>query len=222
MWPNGANDPIDAVTRRGPLDQDRDHYVRPRGAQALLALLLLLVGGLLLTAPAPAYACSCVPGGPQQYVKWSDTIFTGTLSARETSGPTAEFTFAVDQVLDGEVAATAVVRSSADGGSCGLEISEEGRSYLVFASTEAGGALTANLCGGTGPADAGSVGAVERILGPSQPPGTDLPSAPPDDAADAAGDSDGDAGWPVLIALLAIGILAVIVVRALVRRRTPR
>lgn len=143
-----------------------------------LAGLLAAVGLVLLAPATPSYACSCAISGPAQYVEYADTIFTGTLTAVEEAPPDEDgvissmdptvYTFEPDQVLEGDVASTAEVSSARYGASCGLEGLQSGETYLVFANDRRG-ALEANLCGGTQPADDAIVDRVWELTGPHDP-----------------------------------------------------
>ncbi|MGB0102485.1 MAG: hypothetical protein WBP61_19560 [Nocardioides sp.] len=153
----------------------------------MATLRLLLAGliaalGLVALSAAPSHACSCAMGGPKDYVRWSDVVFTGTLDEIVESPPDPDGTvssvdpttyrFDVDRVLEGEVGATADVTSARFGASCGLEGMRVGTPYVVFAAVD-GGRLQASLCGGTQPERAGFVDRVERVTGPAEPVGDD-------------------------------------------------
>lgn len=49
----------------------------------LMMASVLVSIGLVGVFPAPAYACSCALGGMDEYVAWSDVVFTGTLADSE-------------------------------------------------------------------------------------------------------------------------------------------
>ena len=142
-------------------------------------LVLLLSGLLLLTgwvlAPS-ASACSCAPATPAEQVERADVVFTGTLVSREVVHPVpgvvgsddpAVHVFAVDAVLKGTASAHQEVVSADSSASCGLDLSGDGP-FLVHATDPPGGPegrLTANLCGGTAPADDELVAQVQALAG---------------------------------------------------------
>lgn len=149
----------------------------------LLLAGLVAAAGLLLVAPAPAQACSCVTADPQQFTRWADVIFTGTLLERTppperelmSSGDPATHLFEVDEVYKGEVGSKAEVLSAVSGASCGLEGMQEGTRYVVFAGNqniegEPTDAWWASLCGGTAPASDSYVASVADVTGPGRAP----------------------------------------------------
>jgi hypothetical protein len=138
-------------------------------------LLAALVGALaiVVAAPGPASACSCVQGSPKEYAGWADVVLVGTLRHVDEGRTEHTYTFAVDRVLAGEAAPVVAVRSAASGASCGLEGLVEGGRYVVFAERSGAADLAANLCGGTAPADAGYLAEVEGVTGPGTAPAYD-------------------------------------------------
>ena len=108
-------------------------------------------------------------------------MFTGTLTGIEpppqreimSSSDPNTYTFAVDQVFEGEIGAVTEVESAMYGASCGLEGMKTGRAYVVFA-THHQGALTTGLCSGTGPVDLDHVETIEQVTGPGRPVGPDI------------------------------------------------
>jgi hypothetical protein len=123
-----------------------------------LAGLLAALGLVALTA-TPSHACSCVTGSPAQYLRWADTVFTGTLTdidppsqrAVMSSTDPNTYTFEVDRSFQGDHGSPVEVKSAMSGASCGLEWMRVGVRYLVYATSE-DGELWASLCGGTAPA----------------------------------------------------------------------
>jgi len=187
--------------------------------------------GLVLAAPAPAFACSCVAADAPQFVRWADVVVLGEVreitpppeSEQVGSADPVAYTVAADEVLKGDVGATVEVISARYGASCGLEGIEEGDDYVVFAAyQDIGGEPTdelwASLCGGTAPASDSYVAEVEAVTGPGHPPEPDeSPAAVPESAnSTSAPKSTADsAGIPVwawaggAAALLGIGGLLV-------------
>lgn len=152
--------------------------------RGLLALVAALAGVVVL-APTPAFACSCVGGTTSAHADWADVVLLGTVTHREpppqrammSSGDPATYTLEVEQVFKGESAATTQVLSAVSGASCGLENIEIGEEYVVFASPSRG-ELWANLCGGTRLASPSFLAELEQVTGPG--------SAPSDDSGDVA------------------------------------
>lgn len=174
---------------------------------ALRTLLAALVAatGLVVLAPAPAFACSCATGDPRQFVKWADVVVVGEITAitpppdREVVGsadPVAH-TVVVDEVLKGDVGETVEITSARYGASCGLEGIEVGREYVVFAAHrdfrgDTTDELWANLCGGTAPASGAYVAETVGVTGPGHPPTADDPAADDPADPDAVGPADAD------------------------------
>ncbi len=165
--------------------------------------------GLLLPAQ-PAWACSCA-GEPESALRRrADAVFTGRVMTRAdpggigamlSSGRPVRWTFAVDGVEKGRVAATEAVESAADEASCGYGFAVGGR-YRVFADRD-GDTLTTGLCDGTEPVPAD---AVARGRPPDRPPATE------------PGASSGRGAPVALLAATGAGLLAA----ALLRRRNHR
>lgn len=198
--------------------------------RSLLAALVAATG-LVLAAPAPAFACSCAGGGATQFVKWADVVVVGEVTGitpppeREvmSSGDPATYAVAVERVLAGQAGATVEVRSAVSGASCGLEGIEVGRDYVLFASyQDIGGepteVLWANLCGGTAPASASFVAEVEAVTGAGSPPEPATGGPDPEPADDSSTPSGGVPGWAWggVVAAAVAGTAGVLAVR---RRR---
>jgi len=125
---------------------------KQRVARVALALLLLLTT-LLLAAPVPAYACSCVEGTPpRQALDRAAAVFAGTvldvntfaLPLLDNSLQPVRVTFEVNQVWKGEVAGRAVIRTAQDSAACGYDFAA-GTAYLVYAYQSEDG-LATGLC----------------------------------------------------------------------------
>jgi hypothetical protein len=152
-----------------------------------LAGLLTALGLVVLAPAAPSYACSCAIAGPDQYVEYADTIFTGSLEDIEEAPPADDGTissmdpttyrFEVERVLEGDVPVSAEVTSPRFGASCGLEGMQAGATYIVFASTDRRG-LEANLCGGTRAAGDRFVDRIADLTGTSTQPAPGDPGDP--------------------------------------------
>jgi hypothetical protein len=145
--------------------------------RALLAAVLGALALVVLTA-SPSYACSCAAADTRQHVERADVVVTGTVRGTAQSEQTAAYLLDVDRVYRGSSGPVLEVMSPVNGASCGLEgLVEDGR-YVVFAAAETvagepSDVLWANLCGGTAPASAQYVDALEAVTGPGSPPAAD-------------------------------------------------
>ena len=142
-----------------------------------LALAGLLVAlGLVVVVDAPAQACTCLIGTPQQRLDRADAVFTGTLTGVGLPPPgdvvasvdPVTYRFDVATVYAGEVDATTVITSPRLGASCGLERMRVGTDYLVFATLQRG-VLTSWLCSGTEPVRRAPVDRVAELTGVAGP-----------------------------------------------------
>lgn len=141
-----------------------------RWLRGLVAAVLLVLGGLVVGAPA-AYACSCAyPPDSPDLVDMADVVFTGRVVGDRVVGSSRFLSFDVERVYKGDAAARQRVRTHAQSSACGLSLDGTDRYVLHGSGTAAD--LTASLCGGSRPGD--------RVvgLGPGRPPrpGTDGPS----------------------------------------------
>ncbi len=199
---------------------------------------LVAATGLVLAAPTPAVACSCVMADAPQFVKWADVVVVGEITEitpppeREvmSSVDPATYTVVVEEVMKGRSPATVDVRSAMSGASCGLEGIEVGREYVVFAAYndimgKRTDVLHASLCGGTALASDSYVAEVKAAAGPGQPPEPDRSSEPAGGPAsepavettdEPAASSAGVSGW-----VWAGGAVVVVVIGGLLvaRRR---
>ncbi len=130
---------------------------------------LVLGSGLALVGAAPAFACSCAMQSVAEHADGADAVFAGTLTdvdgARSLfDGDDTTYAFEVDAVYAGDPAAVAHVTTASSGAACGLEGLEVGDRYVVFAH-DSGDQLSANLCGGTGPATPKLEGTLQDLLG---------------------------------------------------------
>jgi hypothetical protein len=185
-------------------------------AALLLAGVVVVVGGL------PAHACSCVASSTQDDVKKAPGVFTGTITDIARSGSarrgTVTYDVAVQRVYKGNVSSDRVsVTTARDAGQCGLGDLRADRRYVFFAKPS-GTALVIESCSSTGPARAGLVATVERLLGAGRDPS---PPAPPTTAqftrvADSRPASVTRLAAPG-VALVLVGLLGLVVVRRLAR-----
>ena len=185
-------------------------------AALLLAGVVVVVGGL------PAHACSCVASSTQDDVKKAPDVFTGTITDIARSGSarrgTVTYDVAVQRVYKGNVSSDRVsVTTARDAGQCGLGDLRADRRYVFFAKPS-GTALAIESCSSTGPARAGLVATVERLLGAGRDPS---PPAPPTTAqftrvADSRPASVTRLAAPG-VALVLVGLLGLVVVRRLAR-----
>lgn len=196
-------------------------------------LLGLLLAGLgLVATQAPAFACTCVQDDVATDAERADVVLSGTLAevarveqpARQPGGrPQAgrrTLVVDVDRVYRGAVTRERVeITTAAVAAACGLGDLATDRRYVFFA-TARGSALSANRCGGTGPASQAMVAQVTEVLGAGRPIGVE-PAEPEPPVATALDDSAppefGRTAAPGA-ALAIIGLLGLLVVRRRSRR----
>ena len=183
--------------------------------------LVLACSGLVL-AQVPAHACKCVSSDAQRDVKRADDVFTGLLR-----GATSEvvdrrkvttYRIEVETVYKGNVSARTVKVTSRET-SCGLGGLPADRRYVWFV-TASGGDLSADQCGGTGPASDRLVERVESLLGKGEPLGGGGGGAPEEEQPPAEFTRVADADPEPLTrlaapgaALVLVGLLGLFVVR---------
>lgn len=121
-----------------------------------LLLVVAMTAGFTSLGGGPAWACSCAAGTPQEYVEWSDVVFTGTVAevTREETGSgdlvgvgRVTAALAVETVYKGTVPGEASVVTAGESGACGYNFHEE-RRYTIFASEGRRIDLTTSLCSG--------------------------------------------------------------------------
>lgn len=179
-------------------------------------LLLVLVGAFaaLVLIPPPAFACSCVGGTDADFYKRADAVVAGIVTDKEmpskgpvmSSGDAVTYSVDVAGVYKGAPVATVQFTSAGSGASCGLEGVEAGREYVVFLAGQSG-SYTANLCGGTRPAD---LTALPSIAGHTFVTAAPVETAAPVASDDVEEEADEVAlsDWAVPIALAGGGVLA--------------
>lgn len=123
-----------------------------RGGRSLLVA-FLVAGTWIVLSAGESYACSCAAGEPRDALAEADAAFVGTLMERTEGGPSipyygdmvATFRFRVSDDLKGNLDDEIQVVTSADGASCGLEVTEGARVglFLTFADE---GVWTSGLC----------------------------------------------------------------------------
>lgn len=117
---------------------------RSRLAPLLAGLLLCpMVGGIDTAA-----GCSCVGLDPERRLSEVDGAFIGTLVEREAVGAPisrcggasgeVELTVRVEEVVKGKVGSQVAIRTSDNGGSCGIEVPVGGRSGLFLRAGDDG------------------------------------------------------------------------------------
>lgn len=152
------------------------------------AMVVVLVGATMLVvgpAATPALGCSCAGMPERQLVDAADAVFVGTVADRRAPSPdevvsTADpvvWTFVVSKVYKGRVLARQEVVSERIGASCGLELPDRSRAWLIFASANPGGAIEvdddqyyAGLCMGPDPRPVVHPPAASRRANPSRSP----------------------------------------------------
>jgi len=185
----------------------------------LLLTALLVAGGLVFVVPGRAMACSCSSPPPfEKAVKQADAVFVGEVASsdpvdgrRRFTGITVDglvsYSFAVEEVVAGDVGSGVEVISHSSGATCGFPF-QEGNRYVVFAY-EGEGRLETNLCSRTEQINETVTFGGEIPVGETQ--------------ARNSTDTETEAGLPTVLwvgaALIVLGALVVLLQRLLPRRR---
>lgn len=186
--------------------------VRVLNARRLLAAAALAGCGVAVGA-SPAVADT------QGDAKEASAVFTGTVTdvsvARPQGGKpaTATYDVQVETVFKGSISTETVqVTSSRTSRACERLVLDPDRAYVFFVENDRS-SLTADTCGGTGPASGRLVAGVRQLLGEGRPP---VPAQP----EQAVFTRVADAEPPTLtrtaapgIALVLVGLLGLVVVR---------
>lgn len=111
---------------------------------------VMVVG--LLAVPS-ALACSCGSWSPHEAMAWADAVFVGLVveTTRDAEGINDGHLFAtidVDKVWKGNVGERVVIRTAPNSAQCGIYFEKEKR-YLVYASRDEDGLLSAYACSRT-------------------------------------------------------------------------
>ncbi len=122
----------------------------------------VLTAVILLGLPRPANACSCRPlpedvhTAVEQAAAEADAVFSGTVTARQTSnnrgGQIQESTVSVDRVWKGAVPNQVVFRINTTCCMCGMALDPDQR-YLFFAWLNKDRTWSTNICSLTQPLD---------------------------------------------------------------------
>ncbi|WP_460831900.1 hypothetical protein [Nocardioides hungaricus] len=182
-----------------------------------LLALALLVAGLLAGTTTPATAEGCRPMGDtlERQTMRADAVFSGVVAGRERAGSTVTFSVDVDLVYKGDVGERASIETPRK--LCALPAFEAGDEVLWFANKD-GDRVLAARGGGTTSASPAHLRRVESLLGP----GT---SATPPEPATAtftmvAGEKTALSRLAAPgVALVIVGLLGLLLVAALGRRR---
>jgi len=165
-------------------------------------LLAVLVAGLLIPG-APLRACSCAEMDLGSVLLDADGAFVGTFVDRSEIGDQrASITFDVERVVKGGFGPRAIVRTNADGASCGLEFLDGPRVGLLL-DRSADGVWESSLCQQVPPGDLLAIGG----------------DRPPD--PDVAPVSAGSSLWfKGLVGAIVAAVLALVVLVWVIRRRS--
>ena len=141
---------------------------------ARLAVAGLAAGAIIMLAPLPAGACTCVARDLPAQVRAASAVFIGTV---RDAGPNASV-FHVDRRYKGSAVGDVSLAFPSDG--CAIPFTP-GREYLVFATAlptgaAPGSALTTDLCAGT----TDDLGVVSQLAAAGLPsnPRADAPEVP--------------------------------------------
>lgn len=112
--------------------------------------ILLLGTSLFLLGANAAMACKCAPTTPQQSLERANAVFSGkVIDVDKSSNPSEanRITFEVSKVWKGTNKQKLVITTSSSSASCGYSF-QEGKEYLVYASTQ-DNKLQTGSCSGT-------------------------------------------------------------------------
>ena len=182
--------------------------------RALVALILAC--GLVAVAEMPAHACKCV-SGVETAIRDADAVFTGMVVAT-TDDRRPTYDVEVDRVYKGDIStATVQVKDTAGGTSCALDGQPLGERYAFFVTAD-GDTFVADACSGTTRSTDRVATRVEQILGegrdavPPVPPEANVTVVAEDLASLQRIAAPG-------LALILVGLLGLVLVAALSRRR---
>lgn len=136
----------------------------------LIATIGLLVAGFVLLPAAPASACSCVAGDPDELAEMADWAFVGVLKKQRADDDDVAHRFAVKTAYKGDVHRTQdVVTVNADSAACGVDWTG-GDTMVVLGRLDEEGRLATNRCGGSAASTGASYDAVVAALGTGSAP----------------------------------------------------
>lgn len=202
----------------------------PRRGAVGAVLATLLAGLLLLAAPAPALACSCVGWTVQESADQADVVISGTVvksdrEGRQPGRPNRDrltLTVGVDRVYKGTITRDRVeVTAPSDPTTCGLGVVPQDERYFVFARA-VGSDLSTNRCTGTREASSSFGKQVRSALGegtaPQGSPSTPTSAPPERMVVDDSAPPDYVRVAAPGAALAIVGLLGLVVVRRRARR----
>lgn len=160
-----------------------------------LWFMVVLVAGLVVVG-SPARACSCVEMDLSARLPDADGAFVGTYVDRDSIGEQqAAWTFEVERVVKGAFGPRAIVRTSAFGASCGIELFDSPRTGLLLERAE-DGVWESGLCHQVSP---------EQLLAFADD------SHPPDPAVAPIGTAWSPTSKAAAIAVLVVAAAAVVI-----------
>ena len=188
----------------------------------LLACALVSAGAFAATTTATAAApertaCEHPDATVEQQTMRADAVFTGTVASREQSRSKVTYAVDVDLVNKGDLGEEATVVTPRLDRACGLPDLQKGSEYLWFATTD-GDRLATTADSGTAPATASRVQQVEDLLGTGTSP------TPPEPVEETFTPVAGERASVTRlaapgVALVLVGLLGLVLVAALGRRR---
>lgn len=160
---------------------------------------------VVISPRGQAVACSCVPPPPpQQALDEADAVFAGAVVHVTPDGEWINARIEVTEVWKGVVHEVVEVRTHSQGAMCGYGFAE-GRTDIVYASTDSDGRLSTHLC--TRSAALSGAESDRDALGAGSEP---LPGS--------SASADGRSWVSPTIAVAGLTVVAVLVWRALGRR----
>ena len=184
----------------------------------LLALALASTGALVAATAAPAAAACEHPGATlEQQTMRADAVFTGTVADRSAAGRTVTYEVDVDLVHKGDIGEQATVETPSGDRACGVPDLKAGEEYVWFVAAD-GETLTATKDGGTTRATSAHVQQVEDLLGQGTSP---TPPVPVEATFTLVAGDQAELTRLAApgVALVIVGLLGLLLVAALGRRR---
>ncbi len=136
----------------GPPAEPIGGEMRPEGMLRRILLVAAFVSLMTVAAPVTqVFACSCMQMTPEIALTNADAAWVGVVTTIGNGGADpnepVQYTFAVEQMLKGELAITADVRSSRSSAGCGQEFALAQR-WRIYGYLDENRQLQTGLCSG--------------------------------------------------------------------------